>query len=103
MGDGNVFVTLSNGNAVITGSNFGVQYFDITRSAYMHAICVRAVSRSRNDEAMSCQVGAANYVHVKSRAIERSKPENFRIGHFAEFNALHETKQLYIQFNIFKG
>lgn len=84
--NGDLSCPLSNGNAIITGSNFAVSYIDETGPADMHAIRVWAITWRSYCEVVGCKVVAINNVRVERFAIQGSYIMNYGIVHFHEFN-----------------
>jgi hypothetical protein len=59
VGDGELGCSLSNGNAIITGSNCAAGYIDKIGPADMHAIRVGAISRGNYSQIADLNVFAA--------------------------------------------
>lgn len=84
--DGDMGCPLSNGNAIITCSNFGVGYSDKTGPADMHTIGIGAIKWSSYIEVMGGEVLAINDVRVERFAIEGSDVTNLGVVHNVEFD-----------------
>lgn len=83
--DGDMGCPLSNGNTIITGSNFGVGNSDKAGPTDMHAIGVGAIRWSNYIEVMGREVLAVYDVRVERFAVEGSNATNFGVVHIIEF------------------
>lgn len=67
--DRDIVGALADGNAIITGSDDGVEYINENGIAYMNSVGVGAFAVGRNFDITKSKVGAPIYVGVEQLAV----------------------------------